>query len=78
VVQALERAATKRTTLVIAHRLASIRFAHRIVVLDRERIVEEGTHRELLERKGKYAHLLSLQLGTLLTSEVTAPSGLPC
>jgi ABC-type multidrug transport system fused ATPase/permease subunit len=65
VVEALERAAYKRTTLVIAHRLASIRFADRIVVMERGRIAEEGTHRDLLARGGKYAHLHSLQLGIL-------------
>jgi len=50
-----------RTSLVIAHRLATVRRAHRIVVLDRGRIVEEGTHRELLERNGAYARLHALQ-----------------
>jgi subfamily B ATP-binding cassette protein MsbA len=64
VIEALERAASKRTTLVIAHRLASIRFADRIVVMERGRIVEEGTHHSLLERNGKYAHFYSLQAGT--------------
>jgi subfamily B ATP-binding cassette protein MsbA len=64
VIEALERAASKRTTLVIAHRLASIRFADRIVVMAGGRIVEEGTHRSLLARSGKYAHFHALQAGS--------------
>ena len=59
--QALERLMTGRTTLVIAHRLATVRAAERIVVMDSGRIVEEGTHAQLIGSSGLYARLASLQ-----------------
>jgi ATP-binding cassette subfamily B protein len=54
--------ATNHTTLVIAHRLSTVMDADQIIVLDHGRIVERGTHRELLTRGGHYAHLWNLQL----------------
>jgi subfamily B ATP-binding cassette protein MsbA len=62
VVNALERAAAGRTTIVIAHRLSTVRLAHHIVVVDRGSIVEQGTHEELLARNGRFAHLHQLQM----------------
>ncbi len=59
--QALDRLMARRTTLVIAHRLATVRAAGRIIVMDEGRIVEEGTHGSLLARSGLYARLASLQ-----------------
>ncbi|HEX2062657.1 MAG TPA: ABC transporter transmembrane domain-containing protein, partial [Thermoanaerobaculia bacterium] len=59
--QALTNLMRGRTTLVIAHRLSTIRSAHKIVVLDKGRIVESGTHDELLERRGIYRKLYDLQ-----------------
>ena len=58
---ALDRLARGRTTLVIAHRLSTVMDADLIVVMDRGRIVERGTHVELLEAKGLYADLYQLQ-----------------
>ena len=59
--EALDRLGPGRTTLVIAHRLATIRHAHRILVLDAGRVVEAGTHAELLHHGGIYARLHALQ-----------------
>ena len=61
--QALAEAMIGRTTLVIAHRLATIQKADRIVVMDEGRVVEEGTHAELSAKGGLYAHLARLQFG---------------
>ena len=61
VTKALARAQQGRTTLVIAHRLATVRDAHRIVVMDQGRAAETGTHAELLARGGLYARLHALQ-----------------
>lgn len=53
--------ANGKTALIITHRLGSARIANRIIVMDSGRIVEEGTHDELLARKGKYAEMWEAQ-----------------
>jgi ATP-binding cassette subfamily B protein len=58
---ALESAMQGRTTLVVAHRLATVQKADRILVLDHGRLVEQGTHAELVSRGGIYARLAALQ-----------------
>ena len=58
---ALDQAMTERTTLVIAHRLATVLRADRIVVMDDGRVVEEGTHAQLVAQGGLYARLAELQ-----------------
>jgi subfamily B ATP-binding cassette protein MsbA len=59
--QAINRLMKGRTTLVVAHRLSTIRHADRIVVLDQGAIVEEGNHEELMEMNGIYNRLVSMQ-----------------
>jgi ATP-binding cassette subfamily B protein len=66
--EALERLMQHRTTIVIAHRLATILKADRIVVLDHGRIVDIGTHAQLLETNELYARLAALQFADLATS----------
>jgi ATP-binding cassette subfamily B protein len=68
--RAMARLMKGRTTFVIAHRLSTIRNAHTILVMDRGAIVEQGTHEELLARKGFYFDLYESQFGEALAEAV--------
>ncbi len=59
--EALQRLSQNRTTLIVAHRFSTIRHAHRIAVLAKGRIIELGTHAELMAQRGAFHHLASLQ-----------------
>jgi subfamily B ATP-binding cassette protein MsbA len=59
--EALDRLMENRTTLIIAHRLSTVQHADRILVLDQGRIVQDGTHSELIQASGLYQHLYQLQ-----------------
>ncbi|MDX1592052.1 MAG: ATP-binding cassette domain-containing protein, partial [Balneolaceae bacterium] len=66
---ALERLMKNRTTFVIAHRLSTVQNADRILVMDEGRIVESGTHGELITQDGLYSHLYALQFRDLDEAE---------
>ena len=65
--EALERLAEGRTTIAIAHRLSTVRDADQIVVLDRGRVAEIGTHEELIVAGGRYASLVSRDTAEVLS-----------
>lgn len=62
--QATLKLTSNRTSIVIAHRLATIQNADRILVMDKGRVMEEGNHRELLGQNGMYRQLYDLQFAT--------------
>ena len=72
--EALDRLAEGRTTLVIAHRLSTVRDADQIVVLDQGEIAERGTHDDLLAAGGRYAALVARDSAPAL-AEGLGPSG---
>jgi ATP-binding cassette subfamily B protein len=68
ILEALERLMIGRTTLLVAHRLSTIRHADQIVVLDRGQLVEQGSHEALMRRQGLYRQLYELQFGSVHSS----------
>jgi ATP-binding cassette subfamily B protein len=73
--EALTNALAGRTAIVIAHRLSTITTADQILVLDEGQIVEQGRHRELLERNGLYADLFRILVRTDHTETAAEPTG---
>lgn len=69
--QALNNLMTGRTTIVIAHRLSTVRRADRIIVMDAGRIAETGTHQELMARNGIYRRLYDLQFAEEVSSQLS-------
>ena len=73
----LRQATAGCTALVVAHRLSTVRHAHRIWVLDAGRVVEDGTHDQLVEQDGAYAALWRVQTGEQVVAPVTRSSRTP-
>lgn len=59
----------KKTMLIIAHRLATVKNCDKIIVMDKGKIIEQGTHKELLEKKGQYYRLWEMQQGNFVIKE---------
>mgnify|MGYP001347256144 FL=1 len=56
----------KKTKLIISHRLATVKNCDKIIVMDKGKIIEQGTHKELLEKKGQYYRLWEMQQGNFV------------
>ena len=69
--RSLMRITANRTTLVIAHRLSTVRHADRIIVMEAGHIVEQGTHDQLLHKPGAYADLWRVQAGLRSDQAIT-------
>ena len=59
--QKFEKLTKNKTTILISHRFSTVRMAHKIVVIDKGKIIEQGTHRELINKNSRYAKLFRMQ-----------------
>ena len=66
-----------RTVITIAHRLTTVRNSHRIVVVDKGQLIEQGSHDQLMARKGAYAHLYHIQAADPEPSQTAAKNTKP-
>ncbi|WP_456387480.1 ABC transporter ATP-binding protein [Desulfolithobacter sp.] len=73
--QAMNKAFQGRTSIIIAHRLSTIRRVDRVVVLEQGEIVEQGSHEELMARRGAYYHLVRLDLQSFERTSMSVPAG---
>ena len=69
--KAIDNLISGRTTFMIAHRLSTLRKANRILVVDKGRIIENGSHDELMAKKGKYYKLIKIQSLNSRSDEIT-------
>jgi ABC-type multidrug transport system fused ATPase/permease subunit len=67
--QAISAVMANRTSIIIAHRLSTIRRADQIILIDHGRIVERGSHEDLMKKEGFYHHLQTLQNGVFAARE---------
>ncbi len=70
--QRLNRETQNKTLIYISHRFSTIKDAHRIIVLDKGAIIEDGNHQELMKKEGKYMKLYSMQAERYLREETTS------
>ena len=72
--EGLEQLLENRTSIIIAHRLSTVRNADRIVVIDHGEIVEMGNHQQLMEKGGRYSHLYTMRFRDLETEAESKPA----
>ena len=67
--QAVEKLGANRTVVIVAHRLSTIQHADKIIVLEGGKVADEGTHEQLISRKGRYAEFLGLEVAKTISQD---------